>query len=226
MTAALDHLVVMAHSLDEGVAWCQATLGVTPDAGGEHVLMGTHNRLLAIAGPDHSGAYLEIIAINTIAANDRTMRTHRWFDMDLPDVQARVARHGPQLIHWVARVPDAVRAVAALRRLGLERGAVIGASRDSPAGRLQWQITVRDDGQRLLDGCLPTLIQWGEVHPATHLPARGVTLQGLSLRHPQAPLLQGALAALNLSGVQVTAGPPRLSATLHTPHGTLTLESP
>ena len=30
MTARLDHLVVAANSLDEGVRWCQATLGVTP----------------------------------------------------------------------------------------------------------------------------------------------------------------------------------------------------
>ena len=39
--AQLDHLVIMANSLDEGVAWCEATLGVTPGPGGEHPLMGT-----------------------------------------------------------------------------------------------------------------------------------------------------------------------------------------
>ena len=47
--AQLDHLVVMATTLDQGVAWCEATLGVTPGPGGEHPLMGTHNRLLSIA---------------------------------------------------------------------------------------------------------------------------------------------------------------------------------
>jgi hypothetical protein len=30
----LDHLVVAARTLDEGVAWCEATLGVTPGPGG------------------------------------------------------------------------------------------------------------------------------------------------------------------------------------------------
>jgi hypothetical protein len=40
---------MMAASLPEGVAWCEATLGVTPGPGGEHPLMGTHNRLLRIA---------------------------------------------------------------------------------------------------------------------------------------------------------------------------------
>ena len=60
----LDHLVTMANSLDEGVAWCEATLGVTPGPGGEHPLMGTHNRLLRIDSDAFSHAYLELIAIN------------------------------------------------------------------------------------------------------------------------------------------------------------------
>jgi uncharacterized membrane protein YphA (DoxX/SURF4 family) len=46
-TPALDHLVIMASTLAQGVAWCEATLGVTPGPGGEHPLMGTHNRLAA-----------------------------------------------------------------------------------------------------------------------------------------------------------------------------------
>jgi hypothetical protein len=29
---------------------------------------------------------------------------------------------------------------------------------------------VRPDGQRLVRGALPTLIQWGATHPADHLP--------------------------------------------------------
>ena len=46
--ATLDHLVVLAPSLASGVAWAEATLGVTPGPGGEHSLMGTHNRLLRL----------------------------------------------------------------------------------------------------------------------------------------------------------------------------------
>ena len=65
--ANLDHLVVMANTLDEGVAWCEATLGVTPGPGGEHPLMGTHNRLLRIDSDAFSRAYLELIAINSKA---------------------------------------------------------------------------------------------------------------------------------------------------------------
>jgi hypothetical protein len=50
MNCDLDHLVVLAATLDEGAAWCEATLGVAPGAGGRHALMGTHNRLLRIDG--------------------------------------------------------------------------------------------------------------------------------------------------------------------------------
>ena len=58
---------------------------------------------------------------------------------------------------------------------GTERGRLLEASRDTPAGRLDWRITVRDDGQRLFYGALPTLIEWGATHPADEARMRGVT---------------------------------------------------
>jgi hypothetical protein len=64
VSGALDHLVVAARTLDEGAAWCADTLGVAPEAGGRHALMGTHNRVLSIAGPGWPRGYLEIIAID------------------------------------------------------------------------------------------------------------------------------------------------------------------
>ena len=63
--AQLDHLVVMADSLDAGVQWCEQTLGITPNAGGEHPLMGTHNRLINVSSPAFPRAYLEIIALQS-----------------------------------------------------------------------------------------------------------------------------------------------------------------
>ena len=42
----LDHLVVAAATLDDGIAWCERTLGHVPQAGGRHAFMGTHNRIL------------------------------------------------------------------------------------------------------------------------------------------------------------------------------------
>ncbi|MEO7128189.1 MAG: VOC family protein, partial [Rhodoferax sp.] len=191
MSAAIDHLVVMATNLDDGVAWCETRLGVTPSAGGEHPLMGTHNRVLNLSSPGFENAYLEVIAINRGASLERPAGARRWFDMDDADLRERVALHGPQLIHWVARVPDIEPAVLALKALEVERGAVLQASR----GTLRWHITVRDDGRRLFDGCLPTLIQWGIEHPCLTMPACGMTLQGLRVTHPQANTLRAAYGA-------------------------------
>ena len=225
MPGALDHLVIMAASLPEGVAWCEATLGVTPGPGGEHPLMGTHNRLLRIATPEFPLAYFEIIAINSIADTDQKTPGSCWFDMENPPLAAQVARNGPQLIHWVARVPDVQAAVADLATQGIERGQVIQASRATPNGLLQWQITVRADGQRLFDGCLPTLIQWGDTHPVAAMPESGVTLHSLSLQHPQAAALRMACDSLGLAQPTVTPGPARLSARLQTPRGLIELHS-
>jgi len=223
---ALDHLVIMAASLAEGVAWCEATLGVTPGPGGEHPLMGTHNRLLRIATADFPLAYLEIIAINPIADHGQKTLGSCWFDMENPKLAAQVARDGPQLIHWVARVPDVRAAVADLATQGMDRGPVLQASRATPNGLLQWQITVRPDGQRLFEGCLPTLIQWGDVHPAANMPDSGVTLQSLQLQHPDAATLRAACDGLGLNQTSVTPGPARLSARLQTPRGLIELHSP
>jgi hypothetical protein len=221
VSATIDHLVVAAASLEEGVAWCERHLGITPAPGGEHPLMCTHNRLLALGG----GAYLEIIALQPGATPTRATGHRRWFDLDDAELQACLHAQGPQLIHWVARVPDVDAACAALRALGLRRGPVIEASRPTAQGPLRWRITVRNDGQRLLDGALPTLIEWGDRHPCEHLPDQGLRLRHLRLRHSQAPLLRAALAALGLTGVAVDQGLPALQADLQGPTGPITLRS-
>jgi hypothetical protein len=225
--ACVDHLVVLAADLASGVAWCERTLGITPTAGGEHPLMGTHNRIFNVASPTHPRAYLEIIAINPGASKAISTSARRWFDMDDANLQGQVAQHGPQLIHWVASVPDVAERCAALTALDIERGAIVTASRPTTHGLLQWQITVRDDGLRLMDGCLPTLIQWGAAHPCDSLPVSGVQLQQLTLQHPQAAKLQTACDAIGVGPqVAVAAGnAPGLTAQLTTPLGPVTLSS-
>ncbi|CAN5909876.1 VOC family protein [soil metagenome] len=227
MQARLDHLVIAAASLDEGVAWCEATLGVTPALGGSHPMMGTHNRLLVVASDAFPQSYIEIIAIDRKATPTRAAGLRRWFDFDDAALQAGLARHGPHLIHFVARVDDARAALQALSHdhAHIDRGPLIEASRDTPAGRLEWQITVRDDGQRLFYGALPTLIQSGAVHPVDSLPASGISLRSLHLTHPRADDLATALKAIGLIDMNVLAGAPNLVAVLDTPSGPVTLES-
>lgn len=224
LRARVDHLVVMADSLAAGVQWCEATLGITPGPGGEHPLMGTHNRLSSIASAAFPDAYFEIIAIDEGLTPGRAAGLKRWYDMDDPVLRARVAQHGPQLIHWVANTPDMAAALAALAALGIARGEIIEASRMTPAGLLRWRISVREDGQRLFGGTLPTLIEWGAQHPAHDMPDSGVTLQALHLRHPQAGRLQEACRAMGLQ-LAIERGPARITAVLQTPRGPVALHS-
>lgn len=233
MKAQVDHLVVMAASLQQGAQWCEATLGITPGPGGEHPLMGTHNRLFSVAGAAFPRAYFEIIAIQPGVTPARAAGTQRWFDMDDPLLQARVANEGPQLIAFVAGVTGVVSAVKALAALGLDRGKVLQASRQTGSTLLKWRITVRDDGQRLFYGGLPTLIQWGDAaqdpahaaHPLDAMAPSGVTLEALQVSHPRPDKLQAAQAAIGLAGVDLQQGAPNLIATLQTPRGRVTLES-
>jgi hypothetical protein len=223
VSAAFDHLVIAAATLAEGIAWCKNTLGITPGPGGEHALFGTHNRLLKLACDGAPNAYLEIIAVNPGATPARVAPLKRWFDLDQPALQARLQQQGPQPIHWVASVPDLGEALTAWRALGIERGPALTASRHTPAGLLQWQIAVRDDGQRLLSGCLPTLIQWGAAHPAHSMPLSGLSLRQLRLSHPQHSLLRAALQTIGLHGVEVDGGDPSLIAEIDTQIGSAAL---
>jgi hypothetical protein len=222
MRSRIDHLVVAASSLDQGVAWCEATLGVTPGPGGEHPLMGTHNRLLRVATVDHPRAYLEIIAVQPGRV---PQRARRWFDFDDQQLRDTLARSGPRLVHFVASVPDLRQALAAWQPLDLDRGPPVAASRMTPRGLLEWQITVREDGQRLFEGTLPTLIEWGAAHPASGMPESGVTLQSLEIRHPQAAKLRAACEAIGLQGVAIKEGDANLCAVLDTPRGRARLDS-
>lgn len=218
MSCELDHLVLAARTLGEGVAWCERTLGVTPSAGGRHALMGTHNRVFSIASDAFPRAYFEIIAIDPDA---RDPGRARWFDLDDARLQAAIS-HRPRLVHWVARCSDLDATLAALARRGIAAGRALDASRATPAGELRWRIAVPEDGGRRLRGALPLLIEWGAMHPADNLAPCGVTLQSLALDAGGDD--DDALRALGLERYLRDAGAP-LSATLASPRGTVALPS-
>jgi hypothetical protein len=232
MKTQLDHLVVMASSLEAGVQWCEETLGISPGPGGEHEKYGTHNRLFKIASPEFPLAYFEIIAINPQAVIPQRAQVPRWFDMDDKALQKAIVPC-PRLIHFVTSTDDIKAARHLLRTQGIERGQVVQASRKSGKGTLHWQITVREDGERLFNGTLPTLIQWGKplatdplrLHPRNSLPRSGVTLQSLVVHHPSGAKLQAACDAIGLQGIGIEIGDANLVATLQTPKGLVQLQS-
>lgn len=218
MSAQLDHLVVIAATLDEGVAWCEATLGVTPGPGGQHALMGTHNRLFSIASPAFPLAYFEIIAIDPEATPPARPR---WFGLDDAALQARL-RDGPRLIHLVARSTMLDMHRWGLITVGLKPGEPVAASRQTAAGLLSWDILVAADGAPDCGGALPTLIQWQGPHPTEHMPDSGITLKSLTLHG----VPERARQVLRLPGVQVLPGAgPALIATLNTTRGDVVLQS-
>ena len=243
--AQIDHIVVVAQTLEQGIAWCEATLGITPNEGGEHKQFGTHNCLFKIATPQYPLAYFEIIAIkpdatnsiatqtiNTPATGQKRINSARWFDMDDAALQKAVAAE-PRLVHFVAQTADIQAAKSELKLQGIDRGTAVEASRHTRKGRLEWKITVRDDGQRLFNGTLPSLIQWGKnadaeplrLHPRNTLPRSGVSLQSVAVTSPSADKLQAAYTAIGLSGVTIAQGEPNLTVTLRTPKGVVTLQS-
>ncbi len=202
MTARLDHLTVVAPSLEVGSAYVEAALGVAPGAGRVHPGMATHNLLLAL-GTD---VYLEVIAPDPKAAPiDRP----RWFGLDAirPGSKARLGA-------WVASTDDIVNAsVPAL-------GEVETMRREAHT----WQMTIRADGSPPLDGAAPLLIQRASsAHPAAALPRSGLQLRRLRIRHPAPDEVIALLARIGLSSqpaIAVTrADACSLVAEIQTPSG-------
>lgn len=225
MSTFVDHLVVAAATLDAGVAWCEATLGVTPAPGGRHPLFGTHNCLLRIDTPAFPEAYLEIIAVDPQA---EPPQRPRWFNLDDPATTAG----GPRLVHVVARSTLLDMHRWGLITVGLAPGDPVAAARETPAGTLRWEIVVRPDGRLLAGGALPSLIRWHGPHPGAALPACGVSLRSLQL----AGVPPRARDVLRLRGVThaqagadaeggAAAPLPALLAVLDTPAGPVTLRS-
>ena len=142
----------------------------------------------------------------------------------MPALQRRLAR-GPRLIHWVARLPDVAAVARDWRAVGGDPGEVIAAERPTPGGLLRWKITVPADGRRRHGGALPTLIQWGDAHPADALPPSGVTLDALGVGG--LPEHLAGLLGTRLPGLRIEAsGAAPLSLELTTPRGRCALQAP
>jgi len=202
---ALDHLAVAASTLDEGVAAIEEALGVSLSGGGEHPLMGTHNRLLGLGD-----VYLEVISINPSAfAPDHP----RWFDLDN-------FTSAPRLTNWICRSDDLETALAASPE---GTGVPVALSR----GDLRWRMAVPADGKLPFDNAYPALIQWqGAAHPAAMLADKGCRLRHFEVIHPDADALQLALQG-NLADARVSISKgdnAAYRAEIETPHGVRLLQ--
>lgn len=161
-TPGFDHIAIAARTLDEGAAWLTERLGIAPEPGGRHPMMGTHNRLLSL-GP---GEYLELIAVDPDALPPGRAR---WFGLGSFD-------GSPRLAGWVMRQSP----------LRAPPGTTVA---EASRGDLRWRITLPDAGQMPQGGAQPMRIDWGGgAHPSDRLTDHGLWLSGLTLPIDPVPL--------------------------------------
>lgn len=198
----LDHIAISAQTLQEGVDWVEASLGVKMAGGGQHPLMGTHNRLLGLGD-----IYLEVIAIDPAGIPPARPR---WFDLDR-------FTGAPRLTTLIARTDNLE---ASLAKSPPGTGIPTAFSR----GDYRWRMALPEDGILPFDSAFPALIQWQTaLHPTQSLPDSGLRLKMLTITHPEAEALRAAVP-LNDARVQFVPGPAKaLSATFHTPNGARSL---
>lgn len=186
-TAHIDHLVIGTNDLASGTDWTESRLGAACDGGGAHPLMGTHNRLMRLAG----GPYLEVIAIDPDASSPGRPR---WFTLDREKTKSRFAT-GPGALCWVAAVSDIETAV---RQCGYDCGQITTVTR----GDLQWRLTIPDDGSLPAGGVLPSLIEWPKgMHPVTSLAETDIYLDTIHLTHPDPAHIEACLDRLGLASI-------------------------
>jgi hypothetical protein len=202
----IDHITVTSPTLEAGSDLIFDCLGVRPQRGGEHPLMGTHNLLLRLG----DAVFLEVIAINPQApAPSRP----RWFELDHLSPPSH-----PRLACWVARTDDILASLAVA-------GDALGAAEPMSRGTLEWLISIPPDGHLPWGGAAPALIQWhARTHPAAGLQDMGCRLTALELQHPEATSLQAVLNALVVEEPEIAlsvreAASPGLLAHINTPHG-------
>lgn len=199
----IDHITITAPTLESGVGFVEAKLGVVPQPGGKHPRMGTHNRLLRLGDT----LFLEVIAPDPdTAAPTRP----RWFELDrmTPDTP-------PRLAMWVARTAD-------IRASHAASPEPLGEIEPMSRGTLDWLITIPADGSLPFNGCAPALIQWqAQPHPASGLADRGCALAALELFHPDAERLSRLLSRIGFEDKAsvIRADTPSLRAHVLTPRG-------
>ncbi|HAP07299.1 MAG TPA: VOC family protein [Planctomycetaceae bacterium] len=213
----LDHLVVTADSLQNGIRFIEQHFGCSMQIGGQHPRMGTHNALLRIG----ESCYLEVIAVDPAAP---PVNRPRWFQLDDPHSVST-----PRLAAWVLGTSSIQQTrTAAIKSLSSAEDP--GPIQEMNRGDLHWQISIPDDGRLRLHGCMPSLIQWKTTPlPPARLPDSGIELLRLELCHPRAAEIHSWLQQIDCSqSPSVIAGQPSTSrllrAVFSTPSGRLTLE--
>jgi len=202
----LDHLVYAVPDLAAGVAAVAALLGIAPSPGGPHPGLGTRNFLVSLG----ESCYLEIIGPDPEQAEPARPRP---FGLD------RLT--GGRLITWAIHDHGLERRVEGARAKGFDPGPILPMSRQSPAGLIEWRLTLRPEPGG--DGLVPFVIDWGKTPSPATTSARGCTLRALRAEHPDPASVQAMLGALGVELEVARGAAPVLVARIATPRGEVEL---
>ena len=211
VTEALDHLLIGASSLTDGIAWLETKTGVRAAIGGSHPGLGTCNALASL-GPRQ---YIEIIAPDPEQDGIPTFY--------VPGLRGF---KDPRAASWAAQAEDLGADFAAPLPTGFTAEGPRTGSRIRPDGtRLSWTLafpTHREHGS--FGGAFPFFIEWAspEAHPGRTTPS-GLTLRSLTLGHPDPRSLKEALFGFHIEGDIRASNEPCLRVELESPRGLVTL---
>jgi hypothetical protein len=167
----LDHLTIVAPSLEAGAAHVLEQIGIPMQAGGKHPEMGTHNLLLRLSAE----AFLEVIAVDPAA---ETPSGPRWFGLGDAETVRSAWSEGRRLRGWVARTDD-------LDSVLSRHEVLLGHKTRVSRGDRSWLFSLLPDGSLPFDGVAPPVIDWGDRgSPAPAMPDLGARLASFQIEHP------------------------------------------
>ena len=201
MPTDLDHLILGARDLDQGIRWVEKLTGVRAASGGVHPGRGTQNALLAL-GPR---CYLEVLA------PDPHQPSLAWYGEITTLIE-------PRLIAWAVHTNDLAKLAGLATSAGFPVDGPAEGSRSRPDGKLlRWKLLRL---QHNPEGLLPFFIEWHaeSVHPSMDAPV-GCRLASFHLQSPDPVPLTRACQTLGVD-VAVEVGPTaRLCACITGPSG-------
>jgi len=197
MNGRIDHIVIGADNLISGTRILEKKINTKLLPGGEHKVMGTHNKLLKL----QTGIYLEVIANNP---NVESPSHPRWFSLDELNIKEKI-KQSPRSLCWILAVDNIDHAV---KNCGYNPGKILELSR----GDLEWKVTVPTDGKLIENGVLPFLIEWPKnIHPSKNLTNSSVSLNKISLIHTEPDYIKNILNNLIKSDlISISEGLPKV----------------
>ena len=208
----LDHLAIVAPSLEHGAEYIRQVLGIEMPRGGKHPEMGTHNLLLRL-GDD---VFLEVISVDPEA---RSPNGPRWFGLDDQSTVQSEWDAGRRLRAWVARTDD-------MDDVLQSHGDKFGQQQRVSRGDRQWLFAVKQDGSLPCDGLAPSVMDWGSRgNPASSMPDHGLSLARFEIQHPDVERVNALYEEIGIIDPPVVSRGKELcySATIKTPDGLKTI---